>query len=64
MCNMGFSDHTLNMEASIAAASIGAKIIEKHITLSPNDEKINFNHLNECIKKVKLDKLIEEINKN
>ncbi len=34
MCNVGFSDHTLNMEASIAAASIGAKIIEKHITLS------------------------------
>ena len=29
----GFSDHTLGIEASLAAVSLGAKIIEKHITL-------------------------------
>ena len=30
---IGFSDHTIGMEAAISAISLGAKIIEKHITL-------------------------------
>jgi N,N'-diacetyllegionaminate synthase len=33
---VGFSDHTIGIEAAIAAISIGAKIIEKHITLDVN----------------------------
>ena len=33
-CNIGYSDHTVGPEASLAAASLGAKIIEKHFTLS------------------------------
>lgn len=32
--NVGFSDHTVGAEAGIVAVTLGAKIIEKHITLS------------------------------
>ncbi len=32
--DVGYSDHTLGIEASIAAVALGAKIIEKHITIN------------------------------
>jgi N,N'-diacetyllegionaminate synthase len=32
---VGYSDHTIGIEAAIAAAALGASIIEKHYTIDP-----------------------------
>lgn len=32
--NIGYSDHTIGIEASLAAVALGAKIVEKHFTLN------------------------------
>jgi len=34
---IGFSDHSVGIEASIAAVALGASIVEKHLTLDKND---------------------------
>ena len=34
--NVGYSDHTLGIEASIVATALGAQIIEKHFTINKN----------------------------
>ena len=33
---MGYSDHSLGIEAPVIAVAYGAKIIEKHLTLNKN----------------------------
>ena len=32
--DVGYSDHSLGIEAAIIAVSLGAKVIEKHFTLN------------------------------
>ena len=34
--NIGYSDHTEGIEASLAAVALGAQVIEKHVTLNKN----------------------------
>ena len=58
--NIGYSDHTLGIDASLWAVAMGARVIEKHITLSKSlpgpDHKasINESELKSLIRKIKL----------
>ena len=61
--NVGYSDHTEGIEASLAAVALGATIIEKHITISKNlsgpDHKASitgkeFKKMSDGIKKITL----------
>lgn len=36
-CHIGLSDHTMGIGAAIAAVSLGARVVEKHFTLSRED---------------------------
>ena len=57
--NVGYSDHTKGIEASIAAVALGAKIIEKHFTVSNKlngpDHKASLepDELNQLVKSIR-----------
>ena len=44
-CTIGYSDHTLGIEACRVAASLGARIIEKHFTLDKNHSEFRDHQL-------------------
>ena len=52
---IGYSDHTLGIEAPLIAVALGAKLIEKHITLDNDmkgpDHKASLN-INDFVKMV------------
>jgi N,N'-diacetyllegionaminate synthase len=58
-CKVGYSDHTLGIEIPIAAAALGAEIIEKHFTLDNTlegpDHKASLNpvELKEMVKAIR-----------
>lgn len=36
-CRIGFSDHSTGTTAAVVAVALGAKMVEKHVTLNPED---------------------------
>jgi len=60
-CEIGYSDHTLDAEACLAAVACGARIIEKHFTLDHNysdfrDHQLSANpvEMADLVKRVRL----------
>ena len=57
--NVGYSDHTNGIEASIAAVALGANVIEKHFTLNRNypgpdhSSSLEPNELSQMIKSIR-----------
>jgi N,N'-diacetyllegionaminate synthase len=57
--NVGFSDHTVGIESPIAAVALGAKVIEKHFTISKkmkgpdHSSSIDFKELVQMVKSIR-----------
>lgn len=67
---IGFSDHTLTMNASLIAVSLGARVIEKHVTVNKKlkgpDHKfsLNMKEFNELVTNIReVEKIIKFKNK-
>jgi len=70
-CKVGYSDHTLGITVPIAAAAIGACIIEKHFTLNRNMEgpdhqaSLEPYELKNMVKSIReVEKILGNFNKN
>ncbi len=44
-CTVGYSDHTLGIQAALIAAALGSRIIEKHFTMDKNFSDFRDHHL-------------------
>ena len=60
-CTVGYSDHTLGIEAAVLAVALGARIVEKHFTLDKNhsdfrDHALSVDppELSELVKRIRL----------
>ena len=67
---VGYSDHTVGKEACLLAASLGAKIIEKHFTIDKNYSKFrdhsisaDFNELKELVNSIRRIEKLKGTNK-
>ena len=58
---IGYSDHTIGKEASVIAVSLGAKIIEKHFTLSNNFSKFRDHQIS--LNPIDMKQLVSSIRK-
>lgn len=58
-CEVGYSDHTQGIDASVCAVGLGARIIEKHFTISKNYSSFRDHQLSSDPKELK--SLIEKI---
>ena len=65
---IGYSDHTIGIDASITAISLGAKIIEKHFTIDKKKSKFRDHIISANIDEMKnivsKSKIINELLKN
>ncbi len=60
-CEIGYSDHTLGIDACLAAVALGARIVEKHFTLDTNYSDFRDHHL--AADPCELTQLVEKINR-
>ena len=56
---IGYSDHTMGIDASIISVALGAKLIEKHFTLDNNFSEFRDHHISADPKEMKI--LVERI---
>lgn len=60
-CTVGYSDHTLGIEAAVFSAAMGARIIEKHFTIDKNFSEFRDHQLSVDPGEMKL--LVWRVNK-